>query len=274
MADVVAAIDRARERDPRPFLFFHEAAADIRAGDLAGALELNAHGGALQPPSSEEAVQRAFILQRLGRTPEAESLLLQTARDDPYFFQTYSLLADGWEQAHKLAEAKAYFRALAGRMPGSRNAQIPYAGFLAATGDWKGAEDEWRSVLGSVPDEEAALEPLVDRLLGQHKADEALELMLKAYAYNPRSFSNNLRLVQIFEGRRDLENLVKYLVALSQSGPVGPQLYADLASELFLLGRREEAAVALFKARKGAAIAGDSELTKALDDLARRNGLQ
>jgi tetratricopeptide (TPR) repeat protein len=274
MAEVVTTIGRARERDPYPFLFFHEAAADIRAGDLAGALELNERGGALQPPSAEEAVQRAFILQQLGRMPEAESLLLQTARNDPYYFQTYSLLAKGWEQTHQVEAAKAYFEALAERMPGSRNAQIPYAGLLASTGDWKGAEDQWRSVLRSVPDEEAALQPLVDRLQTQHKDDEALELMLKAYAYNPRSFSNNLRLVQFFEDRRDLENLVKYLIAVSQSGPVRPQLYVDLASEFFLLGRRDEAVVALVKARRGADMAGDSELLKTIDDLARKNGLQ
>ena len=273
MAEAVASIHRARERDPRPFLFSHEAAADIRLGNLAAALELNKRLGDLQPPSAEDAVQRAYILQQLGRMAEAESLLLQTARSDPYYFQTYGLLAAGWEKSQAVAEAKAYFEALARRMPG-RNAQIPYAQLLAATGNGQGAETVWREVLRSVPDEEGALAPLTDRLLGRHDSDQALDLMLRAYAYNPRSFSNNLRLVQIYEARRDLPNVTKYMEALAESGPVRPNLYADLASALFVLGRRNDATVALARAKRGAEAAGDAELLKAVDDLAQKNGIR
>ena len=274
MADAVARIESARERDPGPFLFSHEAAADIRLGNLAAALDRNERAAALLPPSSEEAVQRAFILQQLGRAGEAESLLLRTARTDPYYFQTYSLLANGWEQGRQVAQGKAYFSALLEQMPGSRNAQLPYAGFLAATGDWDGAERQWRDVLARVPDEEGALEPLVGRLAAEHRAAEGLDLMQRAFAYNPRSYPNNLRLVQYFESRGDLANLVKYMSALSESGPVSPRLYADLASALFVLGRRDEAAAALFKARRGADRAGDSALLQSVGELARKNGLR
>ena len=45
---------------------------------------------------SGQAVQRAFLLQELKRTNEAEELLLQAAAAEPYYFQTYGLLASLW----------------------------------------------------------------------------------------------------------------------------------------------------------------------------------
>jgi tetratricopeptide (TPR) repeat protein len=240
---------------------------NIQLGNIRRALDLNKRLEALQPASPEHAAQSAFLLQELGRTQEAEDTLLQSARTDPYYFQTYSLLTRLWASTGQFDKAKNYFAALVGQMPESRAARIPYAQLLARSGDWSGAEQQWKAVLESVPDEEAALGPMTERLQQQGKIDAAVELMLKAYAYNPRNFANNARLEQIFEERGDLEQTVKYLRAMAESGPVKAVLHADLAADLQKLGRKEEMRIELRKARAAAEAEGDMALLKNVENL-------
>ena len=266
-----AKIESARARDPlNPFLVFHAAAVSSQGGDLARALELNRQLAALEPASPEQAAQQAFLLQGLKRTAEAEEVLLQSATTDPYYFQTYGLLGNLWAATGQLPKALQYFETLVARMPGSRGARLTYAQLLAVTGDGPAAERQWQAVLQSTPDDETALEAMVRRLFERRAADAAVELMLKDYAYNPRDFANNARLEQIFEERGDLENTVKYMRAMADSGPVRAALHADLAVNLSKLGRKDEARVELARARTGAVAERDEALLKTVDDLTRQ----
>jgi tetratricopeptide (TPR) repeat protein len=239
---VATQIEDARQRNPGSgFLIFQAAVAESELGHFAHALALNDQLATVQPPSAEAAAQRAFILQGLGRRAEAEAVLLASAEAEPYYFQTYALLAQLWSATGELNKALDYFSKLVARMPESRGARHPYAEALMAHHDVAGAEAQWRAILRMVPDDEGALRPLL-RVLGERgKTDEALELMLAAFAYNPRNYRNNEMLVAMYDARGDLANMTTYMRALADSGPVNPQLYVDLAAALEKLGRHDEA---------------------------------
>lgn len=264
-------IESASRRDPlNPFLVFHAAAVNLQAGNGARAFELNGHLSTLEPPSPEHTAQKAFLLQQLKRTGEAENVLLQSAVDDPYYFQTYSLLGNLWAETGQLPKALKYFAALTTRMPESNGARLTYAELLGASGDWPAAEEQWQAVLQLTPDNEVALKALVQRLYERQRGDAAVELMLKAYAYNPRNFANNAHLEEIFEERGDLGATVTYMRAMADSGPVRAVLHADLAFNLAKLGRRNEMLVELRRARTAAEAEGDAGLLKHVEDLIRQ----
>lgn len=264
----VSTIEAARTADPgNAFLTFHAAAARLQTGDLARALALNETLTALQPPSPEQASQRAYLLQELGRASEAEEVLIESARSDPYYFQTYALLGRLWLTTGQAAKAREYFEGLVERMPESRAALHSHAQALASSGEWPAAERQWRAVLRITPDDEAALAPLVARLVERHETEAALELMLAAHAYNPRSLENNARLVQFYAERDDVPQLVKYMRALTESGPVTAALHFDLAVNLARLGRGTESRIQFLRARRAAAEQGDAALVREIDTL-------
>ncbi|HVT73720.1 MAG TPA: hypothetical protein VHD61_11315 [Lacunisphaera sp.] len=251
MADAVAA---ARRQDPdNLFLWFHEATMRGQLREITTALALNEQLAAQEPASPELTAQRAFFLGNAGRADEAEALLLQSAQSDPYYFQTYALLGGLWGSLGRWGRALDYFGALDRQLPGNLAVLHAYAAALAGAGEWTRVEDVWREILRAVPDDEEALEPLCIRMLKDGRADGAVDLMLAAHAYNPRSFANNARLEQIYENRGDKPRTIELLRDLAASGPVTSQLYVDLSRLLTETGRTAEAAAVLQQARQAAA---------------------
>lgn len=265
-AAALRVIEQALALDAEnPFLVAHAALARGQVGDTAGALGLCDRLATLQPPSAEATALRASVLLAQQRGGEAVRLLESAALAEPYYFQTYGLLAQAWQASRETAKGREYFVRLAKQMPDSRAVRIPLAQFHQAAGDRAAAEAELQAVLRLVPDEEGALAPLVQRLEGLGRREAALELMLAAYAYNPRSFSNNSRLVEHYETTGDEARTVEFMEALAQSGPVSAQLFLALAERLPRLGRAGEVPVALARARSAATTAGDQELVDRIE---------
>jgi tetratricopeptide (TPR) repeat protein len=263
----IGKIESALERDPaNPALLFQAAAARLQAGDAAGVLALHDRLAAAQPPSAEQAVQKAVALRQLGRIPEAEATLLDAAAREPFYFQSHALLGQLWAATGEHAKALAYFASLVERMPDSRGARSIYARFLLQAGRSVDAEAQWRAVLRLVPDDESALEPLLE-LLEKRPNDDGLQLMLAAHRYNPRSFPNNARLVAVFDKKGDRGQAVKFMRDLAASGPVNAMLYRDLAVHLRELGRLDEARVAVHQAREAARRENNTALLETLDRL-------
>jgi tetratricopeptide (TPR) repeat protein len=273
LSAVAAAVGEARRRDPTNlFLWSHESVVRAQLGETGKALELNTLLAGMEPASPELAAQRGFFLERLGRESEAERVLLESAASSPYYFQTYSLLAQLWIAGRQWPRAIDYFSGLVQRMPDSVAARHAYAQVLAESGDWTAAESQWRLALRLIPDDEAALGPLSVRLLQRGSSDEAIALMTAAYAYNPHNLANNQRLAEIFDQRGDTAEAVKYMQALSESGPVNALLYRDLALNLGKLGRRQEMRAALEQGRQLAVNSGDPAILAEIDRLLQENG--
>ncbi len=270
IAAAAAKIEAALDRNPGDgFLTFHAGMIEARLGRLDRALELSEALRRIEPPSPEQAAQKAFLLERLQRPREAEQVLLGSVRTDPYYFQTYALLGQLWIATGEKPKAQRYFEALIRRMPDSRAIRHPYAQLLVADGDWAGAEQQWRAVLRTTPDDEGALAPLVQRLVQRGEREAALELMLRAHAYNPRDYANNERLIEVYDAQGDTERTVRYMQDLAASGPVSATLHADLAARLGQLGRKREMRIELHRAQRAAAEQGDEALLKQMNEALR-----
>jgi tetratricopeptide (TPR) repeat protein len=243
--NAMALLVKAQADHPEnPFLITRLALVHSQLGDFNEALSLLDKLPAVEPSSAETAVARAYVLRALHRENEAENLLLKAAKEEPYYFQTYEVLFQLWTTTHQTEKAVAYFRALSKQMPDSSGIRMTYARLLNQTGDLAAAESECRAVLAFAPDDESALSAMVSLLNQRHQTDEALQLMLRAYHYNPHNFKNNERLVEVYDQRGDTAATVHYMQALAQSGSVNAALYHDLAQRLKQLGRIEEARVA------------------------------
>lgn len=258
---MVAKIAPALSADPaNSDLLFQAAAAALRTGDPAEALARLNRLAEMQPFSPEQAALRAVALQTSGNAAEAEQVLLRAIRAEPYYFQTYALLAQLWVGTGRAAHARDYFAGLVERMPDSRLLRSIYAQLLAQDENRVGAEMQWRAVLRLVPDDETALVPLLQRLNGSGRTDEAVTLMQAAHAYNPRSFANNQRLVEYYDGRGDTEQTVASMLDLAESGPVNALLFRDLSVHLGKLSRQAEMRDALLRGRRVAESEGDTAL--------------
>jgi tetratricopeptide (TPR) repeat protein len=270
MAATVAA---ARDNDPEnTFLLFHEATLRAQLGEFATALDLNTRLAAREPASPEHRAQRAFLLQQLGRTNEAEAMLLQSARDDPYYFQTYALLGWLWGSKGQWSRATEYFADLTVRLPGNLALRHAYAQALAGGGDWSGAEEQWRAILQSSPDDEEALKPLCGCMFKDGRAEAAIELMLAAHAYNPRSYANNSRLAQIYETKGDATRTIGFMRDLAASGPVNSMLHLNLAALLRQAGRPQEAVAELQRAETLARAEGNAAALETIRQLMQETG--
>ena len=259
LAQMAEAVAAARGKDTgNAFLLFHEATIRAQLGDFAASLALATELAAREPPSPELAAQRAFLLQNAGRSAEAEQLLLHSAKEDPYYYQTYSLLGWLWGARGQWAHSVDYFRNLTTRLPGNLALLHAYAGALGGAGEWPLAEEQWRAILKATPDDEEALESLGARMFKDGRAEGAIELMLAAHAYNPRSYANNARLEQIYEAKGDRARTIVFLRDLAASGPVNSLLYIDLTRLLRETGRPVEAAAALRQAELRATAEGDA----------------
>jgi tetratricopeptide (TPR) repeat protein len=220
LSAMAAKVHQALNRDPEnPDLMYQAALLDLQTGDKAGALRLLDRLAELLPFAPEQAVFRTLVLQSLGRGTEAEPWLRRAIAAEPYYFQSYGLLAQLWAETGRTDQAVEYISGLLQRMPESRSLRLTYVQLLLLKEDWGAAEAQWRLVLARSPDDEAALGPLTRRLAATGRVAEAVGLMQAAHAHNPRSLANNRRLVEYHEARGEQVLAQKYRADLAASGP-------------------------------------------------------
>ncbi len=217
---MAAKLHQVLNRDPEnPTLLHQTALLDLQTGDKEGALRLLDRLAELQPFAPEEAVFRTLVLRSLGRAAEAEPWLRRAIAAEPYYFQSYGLLAQLWAETGRTDQALTYLTELLKQMPDSRALRLTCVQLLMLKEDWTAVETQWRAVLAKSPDDEAALGPLIKRLTATGRVAEAVGLMHAAHGHNPRSLANNQRLVAYHEARGEQEQVMKYRADLAASGP-------------------------------------------------------
>ncbi len=222
-------VDTARQASPdRPFLAFHAAKLASQLGDYNRTLTLLDETERLAPANAESTVLRAYALARLGQPTQAIAQLEQLAAREPYYPQTYPLLASLWVGTGQLDTARTAFAAWTAAQPRHRDLHLAYAQVLEAAGDHPAAVAQWEAVLQIMPDDERALWPLLQDLLRRDDFDGALDRMLAAHAYNPRNATNNDRLVQVYQQRGEPARTLTFMEDLIRSGPVSSELRAEL----------------------------------------------
>ncbi|MCF3649579.1 tetratricopeptide repeat protein [Synoicihabitans lomoniglobus] len=225
LAAASGAVDAARLAHPESsFLAFHAAKLATEQSQHQRALQLLDDHDRIAPTSAEATVLRAFLLAHLGQSAAAVDLLQELADTDPFYPQTYPLLASIWASQRAFPPARDAFARWVEAQPNNRGIRLAYAQVLEAAGEPDAAVAQWEAVLAIVPDDERALLPLIKFLLAEDRFDDAVDRMRQAHAYNPRSFANNDRLVQVYQQKEDATETLRFMRDLLASGPVSQEL--------------------------------------------------
>ena len=255
-------------QDPGLMIRLENIEFDLR--NLDRALELVDQAMALQPRSAVLVTQKANLLQLFNRPNEAEELLLNSTRTDPYYFPAWQMLVGIWGKTGQAAKGKRTLEARLVKMPGNNYLRTAYATLLMRSGEAGPAEQEWRTILRGDASNVTALEQLVRICQQSGRATDAEALMLESANFQPRNPDNNSRLAQLYAAKGDTESMVRFLRALTESGPADASLNLELAQRLTDLNRESEALVYARRGQKAATAEGNPELRHAADELLQR----
>jgi tetratricopeptide (TPR) repeat protein len=236
--------------------------ADVEAqSNLPGrALALTERAIEILPRSPELMVRRARALASVGRTAEAQAVVLEALRTDPYNLPSYTALVEVLRMTGDFKAGRRAFSLALAENPDSGFIRLEFADLLFFHGDRDGAVRECRAVLSREPDNADALRRLVSLFTAEGRSDDAFAIMSAARQTQPLNFENNLALARIYEERGDVGRVFECLRAATLSGPATAQAHVYLARYLNRQGRPVDALVELARARRVAILMGDEGL--------------
>ncbi|MBI2511522.1 MAG: tetratricopeptide repeat protein [Opitutae bacterium] len=244
LADTTVALDRAFRLDPdNAALAVQSSFVALERRDLPGALAWIDRAIALQPPSAVLLAHKANLLQQQRRFADAEALLLDAVREDPFYAPTWQLLALGWAAQNELARGQTFLAAQLAARPANIHARAALAMLHAQRGDAAASEAAWRDVLRLDPSNPNALEQLTQLLERRGDSAALFALLRDGARTQPRNYANNARLAQACQDRGDAAGTADALRALIESGPVDAALHLTVARLLAQLGQRDDALV-------------------------------
>ena len=263
----------ALRADPRnPSLAGILEGIDRDRGDAADALAMATTAAAMLPSDYALAADRATLLEHLGRSKEAEDLLLAAARSADDLDLLAPVLADHWRRNSAAKEGIAFMeKALAAR-PLDRRLRVVLGSLLEAAGDTERAARELRRVLSADPGDSEALDLLVGLLDAAGRKDQADAAVLDAAPSQPGNQANNVRAAHVLEARGDADGSVRFLQAAERGGPVNATFELTLGLKLYRLGRLPETLTRLALARQLSLGEGNPGVTASIEGLVRRLG--
>lgn len=227
LAATSSTVENALRQNPSTWLNLYAAKVAVqRSRYLESLAALDAHDR-LAPAVAESRVIRGVALAQSGDPEKAVEVFRSIIESEPYYPQTYALLSSLWAAMGQAAKGSATFATWVEEMPTNRGIRIAYAQLLAAQGKMDAAATQWEIVLDIVPDDERALLPLILYRFQQGNNKEAIDRMLAAHAYNPRNFTNNDRLVQVYQQNGDKKATLRFMRDLMDSGPMSEALRRD-----------------------------------------------
>ncbi len=240
---------------------------DDDMGDLGGALAEARRAQDLQPRNFALATDEAIKLSRLGRYKEAEGLLNQTATSSSpgevaWMAPAYS---DVFTRTGRLEEGRRYLDEEISRRPDDESLRLIRGRLARLAGDNASAEHEFRAVLSADPSSQAALEALVELLVGMGQTSAAEKEILAAVDHQPRNQANNIRAAAIDNTHGNGEQSIRCLLAAERSGPMASGIELHLAQELFKQRRLDDALDHLAEARRISLYEGDSAATESIE---------
>jgi tetratricopeptide (TPR) repeat protein len=158
-----------------------------RRGEFGRAAEqLKRSAGLSDDPSLQ--LRLSYYLSQAGRLKEAVAVLDHAHVKWPANDQIAYFLALGYDDLKQPAKAAETLREVLTLKPDFRDARFQLAILLDKAGDFKGAEKEFRVLLGDREDDSAALNYLGYTLVERgERLEEAKELILRAVALEPRN---------------------------------------------------------------------------------------
>lgn len=240
---------------------------DLDTGDASGALTFARRAEVLLPRDYALSADEASILIRLGRSADAERVLMEAVRSGGDLDLLAPVLANFWTWSKRFDEGRQFFdRAIAGH-PGSRVLRLYRGGLMRSSGDLAGAEREFRGVLAGDPTNEDALEALVGLLVQVGREADAENVSLAEGDFQPGNEANNLRAAKICEARGDEARSARFLEAAERSGAVNATFELTLALKLYRARRMGEMMTHLAEARSLSLNEGNPSVTRSIERL-------
>ena len=265
----------ALARDPEnPALAGILEGIDLDLGDPAGALALAQRAEQLLPRDFALSADEASILMRLGRSAEAERVLMGAVESGADLDLLAPVLVDFWTWAKRFDEGEQFLAKAIARSPGDRRLRLFHGGLICASGDYVTAERKFREILAEDPSNEDALEAILGILDLSGRKDAAEGESLAAADDQPRNEANNLRAAKICEARGDEARSARYLEAAERSGPVNATFELTLALKLYRLKRTGEMMTRLAEARNLSRFEGNPAVTESIERLIARMRLE
>jgi len=267
-----AEVSRAAlARDPEnPALAGILEGIDLDLGDLTGALGMARRADELLPRDYALSADEATILMRLGRSAEAEKVLMQAVGSGADLDLLAPVLLNFWTWLKRFDDAERFLDAAVAGHPGDLRLRLGRAGLALSAGENAEAEAEYRAVLAEDPSNEGALEALVGFLTQMGRNSEAENVSLATADQQPRNQGNNLRASKICEARGDDSRSAHFLEAAERSGPVNATFELTLALKLYRLKRRAEMMTRLAEARSLSMHEGNPAVTESIERLIAR----
>ncbi|HEY3756165.1 MAG TPA: hypothetical protein VGL42_08455 [Opitutaceae bacterium] len=246
--------------------------ADDKSGDLNAALADARAAASLQPYSFALPTDQAIKLTRLGRTAEAEELLVRTAargsaRDRALMAPAF---ADLFLREHRPDAGRRYFAEAIRDRPGDLSLELLRARFERMAGDGASADSDFRSILAVHPANETALDGLLACLddLGRSADGDRTALQFSASQTDNRN--NDLRCAVLYDHRGDAANETRCLLAAEHCGPVTSGVEIKLTHNLFAENQPEAAFLHLGWARQLAQLEGEVSALSQIDSVIAR----
>lgn len=247
---------------------------DLDLGNTAGALALAQRAGRLLPRDFALSADEASILIRLGRSEDAERVLMKAVGSGADLDLLAPVLADFWTWSKRFDEGERFLAEALARRPADRRLALVLGGLLRASGDSMGAERQFRRVLADDPANEDALEAVVGILVQTGRNADADRESLAAADLQPRNQANNLRAAKACEARGDEARSAHFLEAVERSGPVSATFELTLALKLYQLRRMSEMMTHLAEARSLSKYEGSTAVTESIERLIARMKLE
>jgi len=265
----------ALARDPEnPALAGILEGIDLDLGDPAGALALARRAEELLPRDFALAADEASLLMRMGRSEEAEKVLMEAVKSGADMDLLAPVLANFWIWSKRFDDGERFLDREVDRHPGDRRLRLARAELISAAGDKGRAEREFRVILEKDPSSEPALEAVVGLLADLGRGGEADNVSLAYADLQPENQSNDLRAAKVCEARGDESRALHFLAAAERGGPVTATFELTLALKYYRLKRMNEMMTHLTEARSLSPYEGNAAVTESIENLIKRMRLE
>ena len=201
------------------------------------------------PPPAVAYFMKGKVYAAEGKFDQAESPLLKALELDPDSLGTYNLLISTYLAANKISQAVHYLEALLSKNPKQTEAWISLALSYEKAGNFDKARDAYEKALSLNPDSAAALNNLAALCAERfNQLDRAYELAEKARSLEPVNAAIADTLGWILYKQHHYQEALRWIREAAEKVPDDPEIQFRLGVTSYMMGRPQEAKVALKKA--------------------------
>jgi tetratricopeptide (TPR) repeat protein len=266
-----AVANAALQRDPSypPLAGIRESLA-AEQGDWTDALRWARQAQAGTPRELALSADEASLWLRAGNPDEAARALAPWDDRNADRDLLAPIFLAYWTQSGRLAAGLKTVEDWMKHNPSDRRLQLVRGTLREASGDFAGAEAEFRKLLREDPANEEALQSLVSLLETKGRLEEVAQLSLQSAPAQPRNQDNDLRAARRCESQNHEQESIRWLEAAERCGPVTSTFELSLALKYYRQKQFTPVLSHLAEAADLSRLEGNSSVSASIDQLIGR----